>query len=130
MPSGMLIFPRAASLHLCVCITSSRSHLKAAIHLQEVNLLDEHLLFTSWRGKVLGSVLERPAGEVGYLFWHRVSGMRLCLEGIFSRFDSPGPTKTGSFVFTIHHSSSAFRFSFQASTGQRLRVPNSLNFLD
>lgn len=58
----------------------------------------------SWKGKVLGCGLELPAREDSYLFWHRFSGMRLCLVGIFSRFDSLGPTKTHGFVFTIHPS--------------------------
>lgn len=99
---------------------------KQAMCFQEVNLLDKYLMFTSWRRKVLGCVLELPAREDSYLFWHRFSGMRPCLAGIFSRFNSLGPTKTCSFVCTIHHSSRVFRFSFQASTGQILCVPNSL----
>ena len=34
---------------------------KQAIHFQEVNLLDGYLLFTGWRGKVLGYVLDRKS---------------------------------------------------------------------
>lgn len=96
------------------------------MYFQEVNLLDEYLLFTSGRGKVPGCVSELPAREDSYLSWHRFLGMRPRLAGIFSRFDSLGPTKPRSFVCTIHHSSRVFRFSFQASTGQILRVPNRL----
>lgn len=99
---------------------------KQAMYFQEVNLLDEYLTFRSRRGKVLGCVPELPARGDGYLSWHRFLGMRPRLAGIFSRFNSLGPTKLRSFVCTIHHSSRVFGFSFQASTGQRLRVPNRL----
>jgi len=75
---------------------------KQAIHFREVNLLDGYLLFTGWRGKVLGYVLELPARGDSYLFWHRFSGMRPCLVGIFSRFDSLSLILR-SFIFPFKH---------------------------
>lgn len=89
-------------------------------------------MFMSWNGKVLGCVLELPAREDSYLFWHRFSGMRPCLAGIFSRFDSLGPTKMHSFVFTIHPSL-IVSLSFFLSTIHRSDTvcsQQSVNFLD
>lgn len=101
----MLIFPELLLSTFVFASQAPGAPEKQAIHFREINLLDGYLLFTGWRGKVLGCVLELPAREDSYLFWQRFSGMRPCLVGIFSRFDSLGPTQTRSFVFTIHHSS-------------------------
>lgn len=88
---------------------------KQATYSQEVNLLDEYLMFTS--GKVPGCVLGLPAREGSYLSWHRFSGMRPRLAGIFSRFDSLGPTKPRR--LRLCHTSLVMSLSFFLSSIHR-----------
>lgn len=77
-------------------------------HLKHRSYLRVGCLFS--KNKPLGQVLcvqalrggagcaGAPSQSLSYLFWQSISGMRPCLVGIFSSFDSLGPTKIHSFV--------------------------------
>lgn len=85
--------PRAASLTFVFASQAPGAPEKQAIHFRSKSLgwiPSVHGL----ERKVLSCVLELPAREDSYLFWQRFSGMRPCLVGIFSRFDSLGPANT------------------------------------
>lgn len=128
---GNADIPRAASLHLCVCITSSKSHLKAGCPFS--------------RSKSLGRIpsvheLEREgaglrAGTPSQ--WRQLSLLAQVLRdetmssGDFLQIRQPWPYQNTQLCF--HRTSlilSLSLFSFQASSGQILRVPNILSFLD
>jgi hypothetical protein len=86
------------------CISSSMGHLKAGYLFSRSKSPGWVPYVQEPTREGAGLCTGAPSQSLSYLFWHRFSGMRPCLEGIFSRFDSLGPTKMHSFVFTIHHS--------------------------
>lgn len=108
----MLVFPELLLSTFVFASQVPGAPEKQAIHFQEVNLLDEYLLFTGWRGKVLGCVLELQLSLLAQVLRDETMSSE-----DFLQIRQPWPYQNTQLCF--HHTSLNLSLSFLLSSIHR-----------